>query len=443
VRAQIASHLAESGQTAAAIVAYHRAAEAAKNLHASEEAIRLFQKALGLLALLPEDPTRAVQELELNTELGVCLVASQGYPAPGVVGIYERAVDLCRQLERPTAPPILRALAIASLVIGDLKRAHALGEELLGLFEQQRDPVVYVEGHYVLGVSCFWLGRFEESRAHLEQALASYDPRQRHTHISLYAQDPKAVCLCRLAWTLWYLGCPGEAIARLDEAQAHARSLEHPHTEAYVLYFGAQLLFDLRDEARAGELLGALERLVARHTLLFWEDRGKTLDYFLRAGRTGARDWRPRAREAMAASVRYGDVVYLTQSFGIAANLYLRQGAVAEGRAAIAEAFDLMRRTDPRYYSAELHRLDGELLGVSGAKADAQEACFHQALRVAREQGAKSLELRAAMSLGRLWHSQRKTAQARKLLERVYVSFGKECVTADLKEARALLDEWK
>jgi adenylate cyclase len=102
-----------------------------------------------------------------------------------------------------------------------------------------------------------------------------------------------------------------------------------------------------------------------------------------------------------------------------------------------------MRRTDPRYYSAELHRLDGELLGVSGAKADAQEACFHQALRVAREQGAKSLELRAAMSLGRLWHSQRKTAQARKLLERVYVSFGKECVTADLKEARALLDEWK
>ena len=443
VRAQIAAHLAESGQIAAAIAAYHRAAEAAKNLHATEEAIRLFQRALGLLALLPENPARAVQELELNTDLGVCLVASQGYPAPGVWGIYERAVDLCRQLERPTAPPILRALALASLVIGDLKRAHALGEELLGLFEQQREPVVYVEGHYVLGVACFWLGRFEESRAHLEQALASYDPRLRHTHISLYAQDPKAVCLCRLAWTLWYLGCPGPAIARLDEALAYARTLKHPHTEGYVLYFGAQLLFDLRDEARAGELLDALERLAARHTLPFWEDRGKTLDNFLRAGRTEARDWRARAREAMAASVRYGDVVYLTQSFGIAANLYLRQGAVAEGRAAIAEVFDLMKRTDPRYYSAELHRLDGELLGTSGAKADTQEACFHQALLVAREQGAKSLELRAAMSLGRLWHSQRKTAQARRLLESVYMSFGKECVTADLEEARALLDEWK
>jgi tetratricopeptide (TPR) repeat protein len=443
VRAQIAAHLAESGQTAAAIVAYHRAAEAAKNLDASEEAIRLFQKALGLLALLPENPARAVQELELNTQLGVCLVASQGYPAPEVWGIYERAVDLCRQLERPTAPPILRALAIASLVIGDLKRAHALGEELLGLFEQQRDPVVYVEGHYVLGVSCFWLGRFEESRAHLEQALARYNPRLRHTHISLYAQDPKAVCLCRLAWTLWYLGRPGPALARLDEALAYAHTLKHPHTEGYVLFFGAQLLFDLRDEARTGELLGALEGLAARHTLTFWEDRGKTLKDFLRAGRTGARDCSAQARGAMAASVGHGDVVYLTQSFGIAANLYLRQGAVAEGRAAIAEAFDLMKRTDPRYYSAELHRIDGELLGAGGAKADAQEACFREALRVAREQGAKSLELRAAMSLGRLWRSQRKTAQARKLLESVYTPFGKECVTADLEEARALLDEWK
>jgi DNA-binding SARP family transcriptional activator len=443
VRAQIAAHLAESGQTAAAIDAYHRAAEAAKNLHATEEAIRLFQKALRLLALLPENPARAVQELELNTELGVCLVASQGYPAPGVWGIYERAVDLCRQLNRPTAPPILRALAIASLVMGDLKRAHALGEELLGLFEQQRDPVVFVEGHYVLGVTCFWLGRFEASRVHLEQALARYDPRLRHTHISLYAQDPKAVCLCRLAWTLWYLGRPGPAIARLDEALAYAHTLEHPHTEGYVLFFGAQVAFDLRDETRVGELLGALERLAARHTLPFWEDRGKTLKDFLRAGRTGAKVCRARAREAMAASVRYGDVVYLTQSFGIAANLFLLQGAVVEGRAAIAEAFELMKRTDPCYYSAELHRLDGELLRAGGANADAQEACFHQALLVAREQGAKSLELRAAMSLGRVWQGQRKTAQARKLLESVYRSFGKECVTADLEEARVLLDEWK
>ena len=443
VRAQIAAHLEESGQTVAAIATYHRAAEAAKNLYASEEAIRLFQKALGLLALLPENPERTLQELELHTELGVCLVSSQGYPASGVWGIYERARELCRQLGRPTAPPILRALAIASLVCGDLKRAHDLGEELLEFFERQRDPVVYVEGHYVLGVTCFWLGRFEASRTHLEAALARYDSRWRPTHISLYAQDPKAVCLSRLAWTQWYLGFPGQALAKFDEALALARTLGHPHTESYVLYMGAISAMDMRNEVRAAELLAALDRLTARHRLTYFEHRGQILSDFLRARQPGASDCGARARKDIAAAVKRGDVVNFTQGLGYAANLHLRQRAVAEGRAAIAGAFELMKRSDECYYSAELHRLDGELLRAGGAKAETQEACFQRALLVAREQGAKSLELRAAMSLGRLWYSQRKTAQARKLLEDVYVSFGKECGTADLEEARALLSEWK
>lgn len=443
VRAQIAAHLAESGQSVAAIAAYHRAAEAAKNLHASEEAIRLFQKALGLLEQLPANPARAAQELELNTELGVCLVSSRGYPASDVWGVYERAVDLCGHLERPTAPPILRGLAIASIVVGDLKRAYSLGEELLGLFNQQRDPVVAVEGHYVLGVTCFWLGRFAEAKAHLEQALARYDASRRHLHISLYAQDPKAVCLCRLAWTLWYLGFPQQALAMMDEALAFAPTLKHPHTEGYVLYFAAQLTFDLRDEARARGMLAALDRLTARHRLTYWEKRGRMLSDFLRAGQAGVSDCGAPARKAMAASALDGETVNFTQFLGYAADLHLRQRTAAAGRAAIAEAFELMKRSEERYYCAELHRLDGELLRAGGAKAEAQETCFHQALLVAREQGAKSLELRAAMSLGRLWHSQRKPAQARTLLREAYASFGDGCVTADLKDARVLLGEWK
>ena len=144
----------------------------------------------------------------------------------------------------------------------------------------------------------------------------------------------------------------------------------------------------------------------------------------------------------MAASALDSDTVNFTQFLSYAATFHLRQRTVAEGRAAIAEAFALMKRTDERYYSAELHRLDGELLHAGGAEAKAQETCFQQALGVAREQGAKSLELRAAMSLGRLWRSQRKTAQARTLLQGVYASFGNDCATADHKDARALLDQW-
>src|SRR5687768_5472148 len=150
---------------------------------------------------------------------------------------------------------------------------------------------------------------------------------------------------------------------------------------------------------------------------MFWEDRGKILNDFLRASRTGAKDCGARAREAMAASAKHGDVVNLTQFLGYAAALYLRQRAVAEGRAALAEAFELMERTEPRYYRAELHRLDGELLRVGGAKPSAPEECFRQALHVAREQRAKALELRAAMSLGHLWQTLGKKAEARALVQ--------------------------
>ena len=186
-----------------------------------------------------------------------------------------------------------------------------------------------------------------------------------------------------------------------------------------------------------------MERFAARHTLLFWENRGKVLNDFLRANLTDTRDCRARTREAMAASLRNHDIVYRTQFLGYAANLYLRVGAVAEGRAAIAEAFQLIKRTDPRFYSAELHRLDGELLRAEGAKAEVQEACFQQALLVRVNKARSHFELRAAMSLGRLWHSQRKGAQAHALITQVYTSFGDGFITIDLEDARALLDEWK
>ncbi len=443
VRAQLAAHLAESGPTVAAIAAYQRAADAAKRLNASEEAIRLFQKALGLLTQQPGSPARAVQELELNTELGVCLVASRGYPASDVWHVYERALDLCRQLQRPTAPPILRGLALASVVIGDLKRAYTLGEELLGLYDHQRDPVLAVEGHYVLGVTCHWLGRFTEARSHFERGLAAYDPKCHDVHVSHYAQDPKAVCLCRLAWTFWYLGCAQRAIATMAEALAFVQTIKHPHTEGYVLYFGAQLSYDLRDDVRAGEFLNALERLTARHHLIYWEHRGQVLSGFLRANRTRSSDCGAAARQAMAAFALNNDVLNLTQTFGYAAHLHWRHGRVADGRAAIADAFALIERTDERYYSAELHRLDGELLRAGKASEDVSEGAFQQALLIARQQGAKFFELRAALSLGRLWQRQGKTAPARTLVESVYLSFDDQSATADREDARALLDDLK
>ncbi|HEX9784865.1 MAG TPA: BTAD domain-containing putative transcriptional regulator [Opitutaceae bacterium] len=441
VMAQVAAHLEVAVQPGQAIDAYRRAAAVAKRLHSNEEAIRLFQKALALLEGLPPTLTRVELELKLNTELGVCLVASHGYPARGVWGIYERARDLCRQLGRPTEPPILRALAIASLTTGDLKRASALGGELLTAFANRHDSLVYVEGHYVLGVSDFWLGRFSDSRGHLEQAIARYDPRLCSRHISLYAQDPETICLSRLAWTLWYLGHPGRAVATLESALARVRELHHPHSEAYVLFFGSQLFLDLREERRAVELLEALQGLTRKHTLSFWEHRAAVLRGLLRARQRGEKDGFECAREFMADCAEGGNLTGFSQFLGYAAQVHLQHGAVAEGMAAISEAFDLLGRIDERYYNAELHRLRGELLLAGKRDVAEAEGCFQEALRTAREQEAKSLELRAAMSLARLWRGQHREKKARDLLEDVSGWFSEGHETLDLAESRALLDE--
>lgn len=441
--AQVAAHFEAAGMPLPALAAYRRAAEAAKRVHANEEAVRLFQKALALLQALPPSSERAGQELELSTALGACLVASHGYPAAEVKGIYERAIELCRELGRPTEAPALRALAIASLTNGDLRRAEALGHELLAVHAQGRDPIVYVEGHYVLGVSYFWLGRFADARSHLEESIAHYDPRRCETHFSLYAQDPKAVCLCRLAWTLWYLGFPEQSRAKLDEALALVRELQHPHTESYVLYFGAQLCLDARDEARAAELLEALAQLTARHTHFFWEFRGRILQCFLHAERDGEREHIARAEEHMAMYARVGNLVIFSAFLGFKARAHFQHGAIGDGLVAIDDAFAVLERIDERHYHPELHRLRGELLEAQGSDRAEAEACFQRALQLAREQQSKFSELRAAMSLGRLWQKQRKKKLARELIAGVYAWFTEGFDTPDLRDAHALLDQWK
>lgn len=443
VSAQVAAHFEAAGRPDQAVAGYRRAADAAKRVHANEEAIRLFQKALALIETLPPSADRAAQALDLNTALGVCFVASHGYPDSSVMGIYERAIKLCRQLGRPTQAPILRAHAIASLTTGNSRRAETLGHELLALHASEGDPVARVEGHYVLGVSYFWMGRFTESRSRLEESIDCFDARHRETHLSLYAQDPKAVCLCRLSWTLSFLGWPEQSVARLDQALALARELQHPHTAAYVYCFGAMIRMDLKDYAGAGRLLDELEEVTARHRLFFWENRGKITRCFLRAEKSGDPREFEQAADYMATYASVGNVVNFSQFLGWRCRAHLAQGETARGLAAIDEAFALLGRIDERYYNPELHRLRGELLRREGAGPAVVESYFQQALQLSRDQAAKYAELRAAMSLGRLWYAHRKRRAARALLAGVYAWFTEGFATPDLMEARALLEQWQ
>src|SRR5262249_11358769 len=246
---------------------YQRAAAVAQRVYANEEAISLLNKGLALLQQLPPSKERDAGELALQTALGASLVVARDYGASEVIEVCSRALALCQSLAKPPSPPLLRALAIANISRTEFQRARDLGDQLLGLAERDQDALLRVEAHYVLGVTCFWQGAFAASRMHLEQAIAHYDPQQSRIHIALYSQDPKVICLCRLAFDLLCLGYPDQATRTEQEALALARELSHPHSLAYGMYWDALLQNYHRALRETQERAQAIIALCREHRL--------------------------------------------------------------------------------------------------------------------------------------------------------------------------------
>jgi DNA-binding SARP family transcriptional activator len=442
ISGRLAAHHEQGGQAAQAIPYYRRAGELAKGLHANQEATRLFRRALELLEGQPGTPARREEELTLQTALGTCLVASRGHGSPEVREIYERAVSLCEQLGRPTAAPILRGLAIANLMAGDLRRACSLGDEILNLARDCADPVLLVEGNYVLGVASFWMGQFLTARQHLEQAIRRYDPQQHGVHITLFAQDPKVACLCRLGRALWYLGYPDRAAREVEDGLALARVLGHPFSRGYALVSAAQFYLEFGDPRRARECVDALLPLADEQGFALWESMGSVWLGVLMAELGEVEAGIAEIRQGIAAYSATGGVTVLPQFHGYLARACLKRRRIEEGLSALANGIEVMQRTDDRFYEAELLRLRGELLLAKGGAAEEAETCFRTALEVARRQEARSLELRAAMSLGRLWYGRGETGAAHQLLQDLYGWFTGGFDTPGLQEAGRLLDAW-
>ena len=440
---QLAAHYEQGGLAEQALRYYHRAGQLAKDVHANEEAIRLFNKALALLEGFSKTQEHDEQELELQTALGASLVVLKGHGAPEVRQTYERAMTLCEQLGRASEAPILRALANLNLSAGHLRQAHALGEEILQQAQRSQDAVLMVEGGYVVGVSSFWMGWFTQARQHLKQAIRRYDPQQHSIHVALYAQDPKVVCLCRLGRTLWYLGYPEQAERSIENSLRLAQVLGHPHSQAYAMTYAAHFYVDLGDSERAQECVAALLSLAAEQGLSLWEGAGNMLQGALLAEQGNTATGITRLREGITAWVGTGGgSLSVSQYQGYLAAAYQKGGAVEAGLAALSEGFALMEKTGERFYEAELYRLKGELLLAGGVGVDDAASCFEQALDVACRQEARSLELRAAMNLGQLRYRQGHAEQAVHLLQNVYEGFTEGFDTPDLKKASALLDAW-
>ncbi len=441
VMAQLASHYEESGQATKAVNAYMKAGLAAKALNATREAIRLFEKANVLLARLPSRSENWEKELELCTALGVCMVAEFGYQTPRMKEVYERSQELCSLLDRPTSAPVVRGLALFNLVFGNLHETMAQGLTLAAYYEESKDEVLYVESEYVLGVATFWLGRFEESRIHLENSLQRYNPALSHLHVAEYAQDPKAICLCRMGWTSVMLGQLDRGADFVQRSIELGKLVGHPHTEGYTLSFSAQVCMDLGDFALMRRCVKEFNAITGEHQLLFWETRCEMMSGYLQVVEEGDRSGLQRMRENFELCLERKHTISLSSFLVLFVQAYGHLGEFEEGLQILDTLGDTMSQSDESFYNAELLRVRGEmLLGLQRPREEVSEY-FERALQVSREQGSLLLELRACLSLATLWHGGERGAASRQSLEAVFGRFSEGFDRPDLRAVSAFLAE--
>jgi predicted ATPase len=441
----LAHHYTEAGCPEPAVAYWQRAGQRAVERSAYAEAISHLSKGLEVLKTLPDIPERARQELDLQIVLGPALIVTQGPGSPAVEQVYARAQELCQQMGKtPQLFPVLWGLWRFYNNRGEYQRARALGERLLSLAQQVCDAALLLEAHHALWATLFWSGEFAAARAHLEQGRALYDPQQHRSHALLYGgHDPGVCCLSHGAWSLWILGYPDQALQSVREALTLAHELTHPHSLAIALFFATTLHQSRREPQAAHERAEACVVLADEQGFAQELARATVMRGWALAAQGQGAEGMAQMRQGLAAYGTTGAVSARPYFLALLAEAYGSIGQTAEGLALLAEALATVDRTGERGWEAELHRLKGEiLLAPAGEKQQAQEAeaCFHQALDVARHQRAKSWELRTAMSLSRLWQQQGKRAAARQVLAEVYGWFTEGFDTPDLQEAKALLD---
>lgn len=398
---QLAAHYDQAGMVEPAIDAYRVAGRRAVAVSALDEAASMFRRALALLAELPPSPDRDALELNIRVALGSPLVALDGYGSKGAHQLYERALSLCRKLHRPVAPPILRGLGLARLQGCRFDDCDELARALLA--HDSHDPVARTEGRYLLGVSAFWRGDLARARHHLDGAIEGYDLSHRDEHLALYAQDPKAVCLVRLALVELWAGDAGRAGHTARSALEIAVDLDHPMTLAYVITYAAMLAEESEDLAWLAELLadaGLLWKRLSEHYLMVVLE---ALRGWLEVceGSVGGIE---KIARSVTRSRTEGETLHLTYTLLVLARACGMVGEFRQGRAAAREALSWSRRCNQRYLEAELWRVDGELAYRSGDAAAA--ASLRSAVETASAQGADWLELRALHSLARRFPDQ-------------------------------------
>ncbi len=439
IAAELAVHFRYSRDIERAVLYLRDAAQNALQRSAHQEAILHLRKGLELLPDTPDSPARQQHELAMHTALGPALIATQGYTTPEVERTYTQARELCESMGETAAYfPVLWCLWLYYNNCGSFDTARALANQLLRLAQQ--DDALLLQAYHALGNTLFWCGEFHAAQEVMDRAAALYSAEQHREQAFRYgSHDPAVCCLGHGAVALWIRGYPDQALQQSQNAVALAQSLSQPSSLVHALSLATRV-HTLRSERE--QVLEHAERVIAIATThgftqplasarlrqgWVWMGRGQVtegLDHMRQGVNT--------VRHIGAANVL---PVYLSRL----SEAYAQVDRLEEALTTVNDAIDVTNRYGVRDCEAELYRLKGDYLLQLDLEAEAA-LHFRRALDTAQHQHARSWELRAATSLSRLWQRQGKGDAARELLAPVYGWFTEGLETADLQDAKALLD---
>ena len=438
----LAHHYTEAGLLEQAVRYWHHAGQRASERSAHVEAIAHLRQGLELLKTLPETSERTRREVDMLIALGASLLAVKGYAAGEVRETYTYAQQLCQHLDDPSQRfPVLRGLWNYYFVHAEFQSAQALGEQLLALAQQVQDAAMLVAAHRALGVTLFYLGAVASAQPHFAQGIALYDSQQHRAAALLYGDDSGVVCHSIAALSLWILGYPDQGLARSQEVVTLAQHSTHPFSLSFVLTYTAVFHQFRREVHCTQERAEAVFSLAKEQAFPYWMAISSLLRGWTLMQQGQAMEGIEQINQGLRAYRATGAELNQSYILALLAEAHGTLGEPEAGLTALVEALALVDTTGERWYEPELYRLKGELLLQQSSDNQAEaESCFHHALDIARSQQAKSFELRATTSLARLWQQQGKRQEAHDLLAPVYNWFTEGFDTADLKDAKALLE---
>jgi len=369
------------------------------------------------------------------------LIVTKGQAAADVGQAYTRARALCQQIEdTPQLFRVLWGLWHFHVVRAELHTVKEIGEQLRSLAQGMDDPAYLLAGNFAMGGGAYCLGTFPAAREHWEQSIALYEAHQLTTHIALYGSDLGVFSLSWAAHALWHLGYPDQAKAMSQKALALVQNRAHPYSLAVSLAYAAMLHQFLGDPVTSHTQAEAAIAVCAEQGFAYYQAWGMMLRGWALFTQDHHEDSIAQMQQGLHALRATGASLRCPYYLALLAEAYGDAERIDDGLALLHEALTVTHNTGEAWREAELHRLRGELLLRQSVPDTAQaEQCFHQALGIARSQHAKSLELRAAVSLSRLWQQQGKRDAAREMLSGIYHWFTEGFDTADLQQAKALL----